>query len=205
MSDAVHPYYFSQKKVIFDRFFSLFGLLIAIPVFLSIGLVIFVTVGRPIFYLQSRVGVHGKKFKMLKFRTMGLGAHKEQVNLAKLNQAPGPMFKIFDDPRFVGIGKWLSKSGLDELPQLFNVLRGEMSIVGPRPLPVAEVRQLGKGWFFRQKVKPGIFSEWTLAESRHRSLADWRSLDQKTISKGGWGYDLNIIFKTLAKCLRFIF
>lgn len=142
---------------------------------------------------------------MYKFRTMKLGAHQEQAQLQKLNQAPGPMFKIFDDPRFVGVGRWLSKSGLDELPQLFNVMKGEMSVVGPRPLPVAEAKKLSADWNFRHQVKPGIFSEWTIAENRHRSLTDWKKLDQLTVNRGGWRYDLSVIFKTLAKSLAFIF
>lgn len=205
MSVFIHPYYSSSKKAIFDRLLAVVSIFASLPILLIISLMIFTTIGRPIVYVQNRVGLHGKKFKMYKFRTMRLGAHKEQASLQKLNQAPGPMFKIFDDPRFVGAGKWLSKSGLDELPQLFNVLFGQMSFVGPRPLPVAEVRKLGNDWDFRHQVKPGVFSEWTIAKNRHRSLADWQKLDKLTLSQGGWGYDVKIIAKTLFKSLAFIF
>lgn len=205
MANLVHPYYFSLKKNVFDRLLAIVAILLATPILILVVVAIYVTVGQPVLYLQNRMGKNGKKFKIFKFRTMRLGAHKEQEKLRQFNQAPGPMFKIYDDPRFVGVGRWLSKSGLDELPQLFNVLKGEMSFVGPRPLPVSEVRQLGKEWGFRHLVKPGIFSEWTIADYRHRSLADWKKLDAQTLSKGGWFNDLQVIGRTLIKSLRFIF
>lgn len=205
MPVAIHPYYSSSTKEVFDRLLAVVLIFLSWPVLLIISLVILLSVGRPVFYVQSRVGKGGEKFRMYKFRTMRLGAHKEQATLQKLNQAPGPMFKIFDDPRFVGVGKWLSKSGLDELPQLFNVLFGQMSFVGPRPLPVAEVKKLGSDWDFRHLVKPGVFSEWTITENRHRSLSDWQKLDKLTLSQGGWSYDLKIIAKTLLKSLAFMF
>lgn len=205
MPGQIHPYYSSWEKTIFDRFLALVAIFLTLPVFALIILAIFGTVGQPVIYVQSRIGWQGKKFKMFKFRTMHLGAHKLQAELRQFNQAPGPMFKIFDDPRFIGVGKWLSKSGLDELPQLFNVLSGEMSFVGPRPLPVSEVLQLDSDWDFRHQVKPGIFSEWTLADNRHHSLKDWKKLDQLTLSRGGWHYDIKVMTKTVAKSLRFIF
>lgn len=205
MANAVHPYYFSLRKNAFDRFLALMAIFLALPILILVVLAIYASVGQPVLYLQSRIGKNGHRFKILKFRTMRLGAHQEQAKLRQLNQAPGPMFKIYDDPRFVGVGKWLSKSGLDELPQLFNVLKGEMSFVGPRPLPVSEVKQLGKDWDFRHLVKPGIFSEWTIADYRHRSLVDWKKLDQLTLSHGGWVNDLRVIWRTLIKSLRFIF
>lgn len=205
MSVVIHPYYSSQEKAIFDRLLAVVAILLSLPILLAVSLTVLVTIGQPVFYIQNRQGLNKKSFKMYKFRTMRLGAHKEQSALQKLNQAPGPMFKIFDDPRFIGAGKWLSKSGLDELPQLFNVLAGDMSFVGPRPLPVAEAQKLGKDWDFRHLVKPGVFSEWTIAENRHRSLNDWQKLDLLTLSRGGWFYDLGIINKTLLKSLSFIF
>ena len=100
--------------------------------------------------------------------------HKK--NLSKLNEAPFPMFKIAKDPRYVGIGRLLSRSGLDELPQLINILRGEMSFIGPRPLPLAEAAELSTAWNFRYRVRPGILSEWAVSEKRHTSLAHWRNL-----------------------------
>lgn len=205
MVNAIHPYYFSLRKDAFDRFLAVMAIMVALPILMVVVLAIQITIGRPILYQQSRVGKNGLKFKILKFRTMRPGAHQEQATLRLYNQAPGPMFKIYDDPRFVGVGKWLSKSGLDELPQLFNVIKGEMSFVGPRPLPVSEAQQLDKDWDFRHLVRPGIFSEWTIADYRHRSLADWKRLDQLTLSRGGWLSDLSVIWRTIIKSLRFIF
>lgn len=148
------------------------------------------------------MGKSGKSFMMYKFRTMYVGAHKQQTKLKGLNQAPGPMFKIFDDPRFVGIGKFISRVGLDELPQIFNILKGEMSFVGPRPLPVAEAKELSSAWDFRKLVRPGIFSQWTLADNRHDSLTDWKELDRKTLSQGSVTQDLELISSTLLKSFR---
>lgn len=201
MSEVVHPYYFSRKKIWFDRLLAVTSLVLVVPLLLALGGAIAATVGRPIFYTQRRLGHKGQSFVIYKFRTMRRGAHRLQSELLQYNQAPGPMFKIFDDPRFVGIGRWLSKTGLDELPQIINILKGEMSFVGPRPLPLAEARQLSAAWRFRERVKPGIFSEWTVAEYRHRSLADWLNLDELTLRRGGWGYDLKIMIKTLVKVL----
>jgi lipopolysaccharide/colanic/teichoic acid biosynthesis glycosyltransferase len=160
----------------------------------------------PIFFKQKRMGQNKKSFTMYKFRTMYVGAHRHQKRYKKLNQAPGPMFKIFDDPRFVGIGKFLSRSGLDELPQIINVIKGEMNLVGPRPLPVAEAQKLDKSWDFRYQVKPGIFSEWTASPLRHKNLLLWKELDKLTVEhclsqKKPW-YSFHIIIKTIWQQLR---
>jgi len=204
MPYRVNSYYFSLIKTLFDLLFGIFVLFFTFPILILISIIILLTAGYPFTFTQKRVGKNGKVFLIYKFRTMYVGADKQQQKLKDLNQAPGPMFKIFDDPRFVGIGKFLSRTGLDELPQLFNILKGEMSFVGPRPLPVNEVKKLSSVWDFRNEVKPGIFSEWTLASNRHDSLTDWKELDKKTLSHGGLSYDLKLIFLTLKKSLRAI-
>jgi len=204
MPYKVNSYYFSFYKKIFDLIFGLLVLLLIFPILIIISLVIILISGWPAIFIQKRMGKNGKSFLIYKFRTMYIGAHNQQIKLKKFNQAPGPMFKIFDDPRFVGIGRILSKIGLDELPQIFNILKGEMSFVGPRPLPVAEANNLSSSWDFRKKVNPGIFSEWTLASNRHDSLTDWKELDQKTLRNGGIIYDLKIITLTLLRSLRII-
>ena len=158
----------------------------------------------PIIFTQKRTGKDGKTFTIYKFRTMKKNASLLKHKYLEFNEAPSPMFKIHNDPRFVGIGKLLSQSGFDELPQLVNIIKGEMSFVGPRPLPVNEVKKLSSVWDFRNEVKPGIFSEWTLASNRHDSLTDWKELDKKTLSHGGLSYDLKLIFLTLKKSLRAI-
>lgn len=199
MPSKVNSYYSSFSKVFFDYLFALFVFIVIIPILFFISLVILVTAGHPVIFVQKRVGKAGKPFRMYKFRTMCRGAHLQQKKYQSLNKAPGPMFKIFDDPRFVGLGKFFSRTGLDELPQIINILKGEMSFVGPRPLPVSEAKQLSSAWSFRHLVKPGIFSEWTFAKNRHDSLTDWRELDRLTLTKGGVHYDLRLIFLTLLK------
>lgn len=204
MPYQVNTYYFSIIKVLFDYFFGILVLFLIFPILIIISSLILFISGWPAIFIQKRMGRGGRSFNIYKFRTMYIGAYKQQSKLKSLNQAPSPMFKIFEDPRFVGIGKILSKIGLDELPQIFNILKGEMSFVGPRPLPVAEAKKLSSAWDFRKQVKPGVFSEWTLASNRHDSLTDWKELDKKTLSQGGIIYDIKVISLTLLRSLRII-
>ena len=193
----IHPYYLSLEKRVFDLIISLSILILILPLLLLIGAVIFLISGWPIFYIQKRYGLNKKAFKIIKFRTMYVGAEKNQWRYKKNNQAPSPMYKNWEDPRFVGIGRWLSKIGLDELPQLFNIIKGDMSLVGPRPLPVYEAEKLNKDWNFRYKVKPGIFSEWSAVTNKINSLQDWKKLEKETLKAGGIRYEVGIILKTL--------
>lgn len=192
-------YYSSTTKRAFDFLLALVLLVILSPLLFGIGLVIFLTSGLPVVFAQKRMGLKKKHFTIYKFRTMYLDARYHQKKYNQLNRAPRPMFKIFDDPRFVGIGRWLSRTGLDELPQLINIAKGEMSLVGPRPLPVKEAKGLSKTWDFRYQVKPGVFSEWTLSPDRHESLKTWKKLDQDTLKHGGLFYDLQLIWQILQK------
>jgi len=199
MENKVNPYYSSLSKIIFDYLFAFFILILTFPFLFVISFIIILTAGRPVIFVQKRLGKNGREFTIYKFRTMCKDAHLQQKKYQSLNNAPGPMFKIFDDPRYVGYGRFFSRTGLDELPQIFNILKGEMSFVGPRPLPLSEAEQLSSAWSFRHLVKPGIFSEWTFAKNRHDSLTAWRELDSLTLSKGGVLYDLKLIFLTLLK------
>jgi lipopolysaccharide/colanic/teichoic acid biosynthesis glycosyltransferase len=133
---------------------------------------------------------------------------KNQKHFAELNYAPAPMFKIKNDPRFLKIGKFLSHSGLDELPQLINILKGQMSLVGPRPLPTNEAQTLKKidpDWYFwRHQVKPGLFSLWVLNNERHKNLEAWRGLEKKTLAlnlKQQYFLIFQIIWSQLLKML----
>jgi lipopolysaccharide/colanic/teichoic acid biosynthesis glycosyltransferase len=195
----IHPYYFSKTKRLFDIVLSLILIIFISPVYFLIFLYQILSIGLPIIYKQKRAGLNSKPFIMYKFRTMTNNAHNNRSKYLKLNQAPYPMFKIFNDPRFVGAGQFLSRSGLDELPQLFNILKGEMSFVGPRPLPVNEARELSSAWNFRYKIKPGIFSFWTLGESRHDNLSSWKELEKKTVKKGGLGFEVGLIARIIKK------
>ena len=156
-----------------------------------------------IIFTQERTGLNGETFVLYKFRTMVKNAESiKSRNIQKYkkeNQAPWPMFKNYDDPRFIKkiikfpfgikkeikIGRWLSKTGLDELPQFINIIKGDMNLVGPRPLPVKEANALKKvdsdWWQWRHQVKPGIFSYWTLDKNRYKSLDHWKKLEKRTI------------------------
>ena len=193
----IHPYYLSFQKRIFDLVISLILLIILLPLFLLISLLVLITSGWPVFYHQKRLGENKIVFRIFKFRTMYVGAEKNQWRYRQQNQAPDPMYKNWADPRFVGIGKWLSRTGLDELPQLINILTGQMSFVGPRPLPVYEAEKLKRDWNFRYQVKPGVFSQWSVNAKRHNSLKEWKKLEKETLEFGGIKYEVNIILKTL--------
>lgn len=133
---------------------------------------------------------------------MTVGAEKQKKTLLGQNEAPWPMFKMKDDPRFTLLGKFLSRSGLDELPQLINILRGEMSLVGPRPLPLAEAKKLDKEWEFRYQVKPGVISLWAIDPKRYFSLEKWRKLEENTLRDGSIAKDVLLLVATIACLLR---
>jgi lipopolysaccharide/colanic/teichoic acid biosynthesis glycosyltransferase len=193
----IHPHYHSWEKRFFDLSVAIALLIALTPIFSLLSLVVLLTTGWPILYIQKRCGLNKKIFKIIKFRTMYVGAEKNQWRYQKDNLAPSPMYKNWVDPRFVGMGKWLSKTGLDELPQLLNIIKGEMSFVGPRPLPIYEAEKLNKNWDFRYKVKPGIFSEWSADTKKNQSLKEWKRLEKETLGYGGFNYELEIILKTL--------
>jgi lipopolysaccharide/colanic/teichoic acid biosynthesis glycosyltransferase len=193
---TIHPYYFSWQKRAFDISFSCLALVILLPFLVMLIPVLFFSSGRPIFFAQWRTGKDKKPFLMWKFRSMEVGAEGKRSRFAKLNQAPWPMFKAYNDPRYTKIGRFMSSTGVDELPQLWNILKGEMSVVGPRPLPVKEAGKLGRDWDFRYKVRPGILSEWAVNPERYRSLSKWKELEKKTLKKGTWEYDLKLVLRT---------
>jgi lipopolysaccharide/colanic/teichoic acid biosynthesis glycosyltransferase len=152
----------------------------------------------PVIFKQERIGEYGKRFTMYKFRTMVIGAEKLKNKYKHLNHADGPVFKIRNDPRLTGFGKILVKTGLDELPQLINVLKGEMSIVGPRPLPVYEASQLTKAQKVRELVLPGITSSWVVSGAHNLKFPEWMRLDREYVEKANILTDVSILFKTAA-------
>jgi len=178
-------------------------IIVLLPVYLFLSFLVILFSGYPVFYVQKRIGLNGKIFRIYKFRTMVKNANKKQIKLKYLNEANGPVFKIRNDPRLTKIGKFLSHSGLDELPQLFNVLKGDMNLVGPRPLPVYEAKKINKKYKFkREKVRPGILSPWILG-GYHRLLFDeWMKSDIAYIKSKSFIYDLKIIFKSVIFLIR---
>ncbi|HCS78709.1 TPA: multidrug MFS transporter [Patescibacteria group bacterium] len=184
--------------------FLLSIVLLVTPVITVISLLIFIVSGLPIFYAQKRVGLNGIPFMLYKFRTMHVGAEKLQVKLKAQNEAKGPVFKIRHDPRFTAIGGFLSHTGLDELPQIINIFLGHMAIVGPRPLPVAEVKKLLPWQKERHKIKPGIISPWIVNGYHSQKFDDWMKSDLEYALKKNQVYDLYLMGKALVLFLKFV-
>lgn len=199
----ISSYCISWEKRFFDFIFAATLLIVLLPLLVIVFLIVIVTAGCPGIFVQDRMGKDGKIFRMYKFRTMRVGSEKEQIRFIKLNEVDGPVFKIRNDPRFVGLGKWLSHSGLDELPQLVNVLKGEMSLVGPRPLPVKEFRKVPKLYQCRQMINPGVCSQWQLVRSGRSKFKEWMKLDAEYLGTASFGKDCMIILKTVKGLLSF--
>jgi len=157
---------------------------------IGISVIILFTSGLPIVFKQTRIGKKNKPFVMYKFRTMRAGAEDQQKIYKKQNEADGPVFKIRNDPRFTRFGRFLSHTGLDELPQLWNVLKGDMSIIGPRPLPKGEADKLSHWQQERHKIKPGIVSPWILNGYHSRPFSEWMKSDIEYVKKKCFRYDV---------------
>jgi len=173
-------------------------ILCAIP-FAVIALIIKLTSPGPVLFRQKRCGLNGQPFTIFKFRTMATNAEQRKPELAKLNEMSGPVFKIKNDPRVTAFGRFLRKTSIDEFPQLFNVLRGEMSLVGPRPLPVEEVRRFDDVAHRRRlSVKPGLTCLWQVSGRNEVSdFNDWVRLDLEYIDNWSLWLDLKIIWRTI--------
>jgi exopolysaccharide biosynthesis polyprenyl glycosylphosphotransferase len=184
--------------------FLLLLLLIVIPVIPLIALAIKLTSSGPVFFRQQRSGLNGAPFTLYKFRTMVSNAEQLKDELAAMNEMSGPVFKVTNDPRVTPLGKFLRKYSLDELPQLFNVLRGEMSLVGPRPLPVDEVKRFNDLSHRRRlSVKPGLTCLWQIkGRNKISDFKDWVRLDLEYIDNWSLWLDLKILFLTLPAVLR---
>jgi exopolysaccharide biosynthesis polyprenyl glycosylphosphotransferase len=178
-------------------------LLAAMPFMLVIALLIKTTSRGPVLFRQQRGGRNGRAFAMLKFRTMREGAETERETLAARNELKGPAFKMKDDPRITPLGRFLRRHSLDELPQLWNVLRGEMSLVGPRPLPLEEVKAIAEGEDRRRlSVKPGLTGLWQVSgRSDLADFADWVRLDLAYIDQWSLWLDLKILLATVPVAL----
>lgn len=181
-----------------DIFFSLLALIVLSPFMLIVVIAIMIDDpgGSPIF-AQTRAGRKGKHFKFYKFRSMCVGAEDKLENLLSQNEMDGPVFKIKDDPRITRVGKFIRKTSIDELPQLLNVLKGDMSIVGPRPALPREVEQYSDYEKQRLTVAPGLSCYWQIAPNRNDlSFEEWMELDIKYINERSFITDWKIIFLT---------
>ncbi len=184
-------------KRLFDLFFSLVGLVVLSPVFLIIAVAIKLDDGGKIIYSSDRVGKHGKVFKFYKFRSMCENADEMYINLKEINETGGPTFKLKDDPRITRLGRILRKSSLDELPQLLNILRGDMSFVGPRPPLVREVESYDVSSMERLAVIGGLTCYWQISGRSNIDFNGMVELDEKYIQNRGVLTDLKIIFLTI--------
>lgn len=185
--------------------FLWFLILFSFPLVLFVGILIAATSGFPILFCQKRVGKKGKAFTMYKFRTMRMGAEKEQATLRLQNESDGPAFKIHDDPRFTSLGKVLAHTGLDEIPQLYNVLRGDMALFGPRPLPVSEAAKLKPWQKKRHAIKPGIISPAILGGRYHEDFDAWMKNDIAYIKEKSIAYDARLAVRAMAFLVRLLF
>jgi exopolysaccharide biosynthesis polyprenyl glycosylphosphotransferase len=193
----------SFLKSTIDFVGGIFLLTILAPLMVTIAVLIKITSPGPVFFVQERVGLNKRRFKMFKFRTMVVDAPEKQKELEKLNEADGPVFKIKDDPRVTSFGRWLRRTSLDELPQLLNILLGDLSLVGPRPLPERDFQKFDQSWFNRRfSVKPGITCIWQISGRSETSFDKWILQDLEYIDKWSIGLDLKILFKTVPTVLR---
>jgi len=168
-----------------------------------IGILIKIDLRGPIFFVQERVGYNKRRFEFYKFRTMTSDAEKRQAEMEHLNEVSGPVFKIKDDPRVTKIGKILRKTSMDELPQLFNVLKGDMSFVGPRPLPIRDYKRFEKNWQKRRlSVRPGLTCLWQIQGRNELSFEKWIELDMEYIDHWSLLLDLKILVKTIPAVVR---
>lgn len=193
-------------KRVFDFLISLALIIILSPLVLMVAALIKLTSpGGPVFFIQERIGLKKRKIRVYKFRTMVPNAENQMADLERFNEASGPVFKIKNDPRITRLGRFLRKTSIDELPQLFNVLMGDMSLVGPRPLPVRDYEGFSKDWHRRRfSVKPGITCLWQIHGRSSLSLPfeRWMNMDMEYIDHWSLGLDFKILVQTLPAVLK---
>ena len=190
------------KRVI-DVALGSFVLCAVSPIFLCIALAIKLTTPGPVFFVQERLGLSKRRFKIYKFRTMVQDAERLMAKVEHLNQTQGPTFKLNNDPRVTKVGAILRKTSLDELPQLVNVLLGDMSLVGPRPLPLRDYKGFSEDWHRRRfSVKPGITCLWQVTGRSSIGFDRWMELDMNYIDTWSVWLDIKILFRTIPVVLR---
>ena len=196
---------YTEEKPAYDFFKRLFDIvcsvagivLLMLPILIVALIIVIDSPGASPIYIQERVGKNGRKFKFYKFRSMVPDADKMLDSLLEKNEMEGPAFKMKDDPRITRFGRFIRKTSIDELPQLLNVLKGDMSLVGPRPPLPREVEMYTENQFRRLDITPGITCFWQIQPQRNSlSFDEWLALDLKYISERSFKTDLVILFKT---------
>ncbi|MBA3542949.1 MAG: sugar transferase [Chthoniobacterales bacterium] len=192
-----------RVKGLIDRIGALIGLVVlAIPMLIA-AIGIRLTSKGPVIFKQERAGQNGKPFVMYKFRSMSSDAEMRRAELLPFNQMQGPVFKVAEDPRITPVGRWLRRTSLDETPQLLNVLKGSMSLVGPRPLPIYEVEKFeNTAQRRRLSVKPGLTCLWQISgRNQVQDFRDWVKLDLEYIDRWSLGLDFKILLRTIPAVL----
>lgn len=189
-------YFYLIMKRGMDVLASVIGLTLLSPVLIVVSILIKLESKGPIIFSQKRVGLNGKNFNMYKLRSMVVNAEELKEKLQHQNEMSGPMFKMKDDPRITIIGKFIRKTSIDELPQLLNVLKGDMSLVGPRPSLPDEVKEFETWMLERLEVKPGLTCYWQVMGRNEIDFEDWMKLDVRYVREKNIWVDINLIFKT---------
>jgi exopolysaccharide biosynthesis polyprenyl glycosylphosphotransferase len=188
-------------KRVLDFGVSLVALVLLFPALAAIAVAIKLGSPGPVFFVQDRVGLNGRQFRFYKFRTMVRDAEQMQEELEAFNEAQGPVFKIRDDPRITRVGRWIRRLSIDEVPQLLNVLRGDMSLVGPRPLPLRDVSRIdARSHRRRFSVRPGITCLWQI-NRREPQFDDWVKTDMEYIDNWSFALDIKILLRTIPAVL----
>lgn len=188
-----------------QRIIAFIILLFLLPLLFILSVVYKLTAWRePFLFLQERTGKDNKPFTIYKIRTMRVGAESLQAKYRYLNERDGPVFKIQNDPRFIPIGKVLSRTGLDEIPQLWNIVKGEMAFVGPRPLPMYETKKIEGIYSKRFSVLPGLTSLWVVRGAHQLNFREWMELDIWYVDHRSIQMDLKILLLTVLVLSQFI-
>lgn len=184
-------------KRIIDVVASFTGLILLSPLILIVSILIKLESKGEVIFKQKRVGLNGKEFYMYKFRSMVINAEELKEQLESQNEMSGPMFKIKDDPRITNVGKFIRKTSIDELPQLINVIKGDMSLVGPRPSLPKEVKKFEQWMMERLEVKPGLTCIWQISGRNNIGFEEWMKLDIKYVRERSFKLDMKLILKTV--------
>ncbi len=190
------PLHWAMKRFV-DIVLSAAALALLSPLLIAVALVVKATSRGPVLFRQQRVGLHGRMFHMLKFRSMVTNAEKLRDKLAGDNEQAGPVFKMKRDPRVTTIGRFIRKHSIDELPQIVNVLRGDMAIVGPRPAIPCEVARYEAWQLRRLSVRPGLTCEWQVSGRNEIAFLEWMRLDMQYIDRWSFAGDMGLILRTI--------
>jgi len=184
-------------KRMMDMVAAILALILLSPMLIVVAILIKIESDGPIIFKQERVGLRGKYFNIYKFRSMVIDAEKLKKKLESQNEMSGPMFKIKNDPRVTRVGRFIRKTSIDEFPQLLNVLKGEMSLVGPRPSLPNEVEKFEPWMLKRLTIKPGLTCYWQVSGRNNIGFQEWMKMDICYVNKRNLWIDIKLIFKTL--------